>query len=117
MKSPKKIAAQITEATKTEFANMLREAAEKEAKEPKIGPKLEELRGKLKKEMSCFTSLGEETFGGVRKQKRISAKTCSEILDIPINELVIYAINEIKNKNERSLVEYHLGTFIFYADE
>lgn len=77
----------------------------------KIEEKLESLRKKLFKE----PSMKSEDLGNLSKQeKRIPIALVSEILDIPVNELTLHALNCIKNNNERSLVEMHLGQFYFY---
>lgn len=112
-------------ATKAQIEKLLREEYNKlvlEAKEkaPKIEETLEKFRAKLQKEgqmsgMARFANIGESTVGtGTDGARRIALKTVSELLDIPINELMLYFKNEVSTKNERSLVEYHLGECYFY---
>lgn len=101
----------IREMTKLEFAKMLREAKEKE---PKINEDLEELRQKLIPSMLELESNGQSHLER-RPEKRVELNTVSQILDVPVNELVLHFLNTVRTKNERSLVEYRLGHVYFYA--
>jgi hypothetical protein len=77
----------------------------------KIEEELEKLRKKLFKENEMKTeNLGDSPV----LNKRIPIDLVSEIIDFPVNELMLYALNCVKTKNERSLVEMHLGQFYFY---
>lgn len=101
----------IREATRLELQIMLREAKEKS---PKICKSLEELRQKLIPTMVELEALGESQLER-RPEKRVQLEMVSKIVDVPVNELVLYFMNEVKNRNERSLVEYRLGHVYFYA--
>lgn len=101
----------IRKLTKEEFSLMLREAKEKE---PQIEKKLEELRLKLVPEMLAVESMAVNALGA-RPEKKVLLKTVSEIIDIPVNELVLHFLNNVKTKNERSLIEYHMGQVHFFA--
>ena len=112
-------------ATKTQLEQIIREEYNKlviEAKEkaPKIEERLETLRAKFQREGEmkgpcAVANIGEATVGtGSDGAKRIQLKTVSELLNIPVNELMLYFKNEVSTKNERSLVEYHLGHVYFY---
>lgn len=115
MKTPnKKVAAQIAEITRQEYSKLVSEAVEKA---PAVDKKLEELRKKLEKEMVTIESLGLETFGGTRKQRRLSIQTVSELLDLPVNEIMLHMLNCVKASNSRSLIELHLGHIYFYESE
>jgi len=83
-----------------------------------ISNKLEALRKKLKKEMTNYERIGDATPNPkTRKEKRVDLKMVSDILEIPINELMIYLLVHVKGNPERGLVEYHLGHVYFYDDE
>jgi hypothetical protein len=101
----------IREMTKLEFAKMLREAKEKE---PKLDKDLEDLRQKLIPAMLELEDNGQSQ-AERRPEKRVQIETVSKILDVPVNELVLHFLNNVRTKNERSLVEYRLGHVYFYA--
>ena len=114
MDKNKKLVKRINEEAKIQFESLLKEAAEKA---PAVAKKLEELRKKLIPEMTTNESLGLETFGGTRRQKRLQVKTVSELLELPVNEIVLHMINDVKNSNDRNLCEMHLGHIYFYESE
>jgi hypothetical protein len=100
------------------YAPVIKEEVQKlitevEKKNESICEKLEKLREHLIPVMA-LESLGQTPMD-MRKEKRVQLKTVSEIINVPINELLIHFINEVKNKNDRSLVEYHVGYVYFYA--
>lgn len=97
---------------KEELASVAKSAKKNEAK---IANKLEKLRVKLVPEMGVLESTAEVP-GSRRLEKRIALKTVSELIDCPVNELLLFLLNNVKSKNERSLVEYHLGSCCFYAE-
>ena len=101
----------IREVTKKEFSAMLREAKEKA---PKIEEALEELRQKMIPSMLELENNGQ-TQQERRPEKRVQLDTVAKILDVPVNELVLHFLNNVKTKNERSLIEYRLGHVYFYA--
>jgi hypothetical protein len=105
--------AKLEQLIREEYKTLFKEAAEKA---PEVDKALEKLRKKLLPEMVSYTTLGTEVLGGSRPHKRIHIKSVSEILDIPINELTLHFLNNVKTKNERSLVEYHLGHCYFYKE-
>lgn len=82
---------------------------------PKIEKKLEECRKEMMKELSVMT---RETVGTTFEptlEKRIQVGVVAEMIDVPLNELILYFMNEVKTSNDRKLVEYHLGHVYFYA--
>jgi len=101
----------IREMTKLEFAKMLREAKEKE---PKLQKELEELRQKLIPAMLELEDNGQSQMER-RPEKRVQIDMVSKILDVPVNELVLHFLNNVRTKNERCLIEYRLGHVYFYA--
>lgn len=103
---------QLKKVVKEEISKMLSEAKKKQ---PTIQEKLEKLREKLIPEMLAGESLGENTAGHRRLERRVQLKTVSELLEVPVNELILYFINDIKNTNARHLIEYRLGHCYFYA--
>lgn len=81
---------------------------------PKIEKKLEECRKSMMEELlSPRVAIG--TSFAPPLEKRIQINTVAEMIDVPVNELTLYFLNHVKTKNERSLVEYHLGHVYFYA--
>ncbi|MBW3546092.1 MAG: hypothetical protein KY428_10935 [Bacteroidetes bacterium] len=84
-----------------------------EKNSPKIEKELEKLRKKLYKD----EELTKEDIGDKlpKFEKRMQLQMVSEILDVPVNELMLYFLNCVKTKNTRSLVEMHLGHVYFYA--
>lgn len=99
----------VLQIVKEEVDNMLKKAEEDHSK---YTEKLEELRKKIFKE----DELRKENLGNKipKTEKRMQLSVVSEIVDIPVNELMLYFLNCVKNKNERSLVEYRLGHVYFY---
>jgi uncharacterized protein YpbB len=97
-----------------EVSKLISEAKEKA---PKIEKELESLRTKMEDSMTCYESLGQQAVGSQRKQKRVQLSTVSDILDVPIHELMLYFLNNVKASNDRKLVEYHLGHVYFFASE
>lgn len=82
---------------------------------PIIRKKLETLRMELLPDM-----LKQETTGASFKMaglKRLHMSTVSELLDIPVNYLQLYGLNELQGSraaNEHQLVEFGMQTFTFY---
>jgi hypothetical protein len=107
----KKMVEIIKEATKKEYAAMLRESKEKA---PDVAKKLEELRKNLIPTMTTNENVG--SWGGQRMSKRVQLKSVSEIIGLPVNEIMLYCINELKNSNERTLIEWHLGHLYFFSE-
>jgi len=105
------ISAALREMTRIEFARMMLEAKEKQ---PKLDQDLEDLRQKLIPEMLELERL-TLSHESRRPEKRVQLSTVAEILDVPVNELVLHFLNGARLKNERSLVEYRLGHVYFYA--
>lgn len=96
-----------------EVSKMIQETTKKVRKDSnKIEKKLEELRKKFLPEM-----LEKESLSPLSRnlEKRVALNTVSELLDIPVNELMLYFLVEVKSKATRSLVEYRLGHVVFYA--
>ncbi len=93
---------------RSEYLDLMNELAEKY---PKIEKKLEEVRKDMYSEYFKRQRVGS-TFKPVL-EKRIQTQTLSELIEIPVNELILYAKNCIKTTNESVLVDYALGHFIF----
>ena len=49
-------------------------------------------------------------------EKRIHINTVAEMLEVGVNELMLYFLNNVKHTNERQLVEYRQGHVTFYAN-
>lgn len=104
MASPK-----FRQLVREEFKLMVEEV---KAKAPAIEKKLEELRKKLVPEMVTQESLGE--IHNSLPEKRVEVHTVSKIIDIPVNELMLFFLNVTKNGlSENKLIEYHLGQVYF----
>jgi len=95
---------------KEEYTKILDEARKAA---PKIEKKLEECRKEMMAEFVQRERIGS-TFDPVM-EKRIQINTVSEMIDVPVNELVLYFINNVKTSNTRKMVEYRLGHVYFYA--
>lgn len=91
--------------------NKILEDCKKEA--PKIEKKLEGMRSKMCEEFVRLERKG--TFTGPAMEKRMQINTVAELIDVPVNELMLYFLNHVKTANEHKLVEYHLGHVYFYA--
>lgn len=89
--------------------------AEATANSPQICEALEELRMAFVPEM--LRTVNENGAGlHLALEKRIQLKTVSELINVPVNELMLYFINEVKTTNERQLISYHLGHVYFRAN-
>jgi hypothetical protein len=84
-----------------------------------IEKKLEEVRTEMFKDYLTMTKEGAvmDPDAGV---KNVQLSTVSEMIDVPVNELMLYFLNNTKLTNEYSTrnpcsVEYHLGHVIFRA--
>jgi hypothetical protein len=95
---------------KEEYKKLL-EDCEKDA--PKIEKKLEDMRSKMCEDFMTLERKG--TFTEAAGEKRIQVNTVAELIDVPVNELMLYFLNSVKTSNERKLVEYRLGHVYFYA--
>jgi hypothetical protein len=95
-----------------EELEVLKTKVDKDCK--KIADQLESLRKKLEPEMTARTTLGDTNTAPF---KSVSLVTVAEILDLPINELIIYLITHVKNSPKRNGVEYHLGHVYFYPED
>lgn len=95
-----------------EYKKLL-EDCEKEA--PKIEKKLEDMRSKMCEDFMKLERKG--TFTEEAGEKRIQVNTVAELIDVPVNELMLYFLNSVKVSNERKLVEYRLGHVYFYASK
>ncbi len=87
--------------------------AEAQKNSPKIEKELEKLRTKLFKDEGLEMESLAQAYPYI--DKRLQLSLVSEILDVPINELMLYFLNCVKTKNKRSLVEMRLGHVYFYA--
>lgn len=90
----------------------LNEGMERES--PKIEEKLETLRKKLVKEggMMVAPRLGDNVSNSYQPVKHIDIKSVSEVIDVPINSLMLFCINKLKNEDYRP-IQYHLGHLYF----
>jgi hypothetical protein len=100
----------LAKIVKEEVDNMLKES---QKNHDKIAKKLEELRTKLFKEGLTKENLGTEKFS---KEKRMQLNLVSEIVDVPVNELMLHFLNCVKASNGRHLVEYRMGQCYFYEN-
>lgn len=100
----------LSQLVKEEYVKIQKEAMESA---PKIEKKLHECREKMVGEFFKREKVGT-TFEAVM-EKRLQVNTVAEMIDVPINELILYFLNNVKTMNERSLVEYRLGHVYFYA--
>jgi hypothetical protein len=100
----------LAKIVKEEVDNMLKES---EKNHEKITKALEEVRTKLFKEGLTKEFVGQEV---PFPEKRMQLQLVSEITEIPVNELMLYFLNCVKNNNNRSLVEYRLGHVYFYQN-
>ena len=104
----------VDKLVKEEMAKLI-EAAKERA--PDLDKKLEELRKKLVPDDDSVRE-GLQIHSAMRRpERRVELKTVSELLDVPINELMLHFLNNVKTKNERSMVEYRLGHVYFYGTE
>lgn len=95
---------------KEEYIKIQKEAVENA---PKINKKLQEVRDTMMCEFVKRAKVGT-TFEAVM-EKRLQLNTVSEMIDVPVNELVLYFLNNVKTMNERQLIEYRLGHVYFYG--
>lgn len=98
----------IQQIVQEEIARMIKESKEKA---PKLEKELEAMRVKFFPDMLKPDFQGQD----IPMEKRVQIQTVSELLDVPVNELMLYFLNGAKLTNGRSLVEYHLGHVYFYA--
>lgn len=108
--SPTMTRSSLKSIVKEEYKKILEDA--KEAA-PKIEKKLEECRSKMMCEFVTRDKVGT-TFEAAM-EKRLQLNTVSEMIDVPVNELMLYFVNNVKTSNDRKLVEYRLGHVYFYA--
>jgi ABC-type transporter MlaC component len=101
----------IHQLVQEEIAKLVSEAKKKT---PTIENDLEKLRKKFFPEMLAKEDLDLDTAPPMHK--RVQINTVAELLDVQVNELMLYFLNDVKNKNTRSLVEYHIGQVYFYAN-
>ena len=89
------------------------EELEKAAK--KITKDLEEIRKEYAGEMMMRVRENGASFQPAL-EKRIHINTVAELIDVPVNELMLYFLNSVKHTNERKLIEYRQGHVTFYAN-
>lgn len=100
----------LQQIVKEEYVKIQKEAAEAA---PLIEQKLHECREKMLSEFVKRARIGT-TFEAAM-EKRLQLVTVSEMIDVPVNELILYFLNNVKGMNERALVEYRLGHVYFYG--
>ena len=104
----------VNRVVKTEYQKMMKEA---EDRAESINKKLEELRKTLLKEGQITNrDMGSGTvMKAALPERRIPIATVSELLDIPINELVLHFLNGHRiEENSIPSFEYRLGEVYFY---
>lgn len=86
---------------------------------PKIAQKLEDLRANIEESgaMDIPDSIGEGVLGQHARCKRLDIKTVSELIDVPLNELMLYLLNHVKTDNTQHLVEYHMTQVYFFPHD
>lgn len=82
----------------------------------KIEKQLYELRDDLIAEMFKRTSTTKEQLGRPPMFKSLQLSTVSKLIDVPVNELLMYFLNNVKGSNHHHLVEYHIGHVYFYGN-
>ena len=108
-----KIQETVDKLVKEEMTKLIESAKERA---PDLEKKLEELRKKLVPDDAPVREGLQMHSSKLRPERRVEIKTVSELLDVPINELVLHFLNNVKTKNERSVVEYRLGSVYFYGE-
>jgi hypothetical protein len=98
---------------KEEYVKILDEQRKGAAK---IEKKLHELRENLITEMFKRTSVTKEQTGRPPMFKSLQLSTVSKLIDVPVNELMLYFLNSVKASNNHHLVEYHIGHVYFYGN-
>jgi transposase len=98
----------IRKLVQEEVRRLVTEAKEKA---PTIEKKLQELKKKLKPDQKI------NSFDHSRKAKALEIKTVSDLLDVEINELVLYFLNNVKTDNNPVDIEYNTGRVLFYFSE
>jgi hypothetical protein len=103
---------QLKQIVKEEYLKV-REEMDKCAK--RIAKDLEEIRKECLSEMMKRTRQSGTNFSPAG-EKRIHINTVAEMIDVPVNELMLYMLNNVKHTNERQLIEYRQGFITFYAN-
>ena len=103
---------QLKEIIKEEYQKLCEETE-------KTNKKIEKGLDEIRKE--CFTEMlkrtrEQGTSFGPALEKRIHINTVAEMLEVQVNELMLYFLNNVKHTNERHLVEYRQGHVTFYAN-
>ena len=81
----------------------------------KINESLLQLRETLIPQMMMRTREMGADFQPAR-EKRVQLETVSKLIGVPVNELMLHFLNNVKTANERQLVEYRLGHVYFYTN-
>lgn len=101
---------------KQELLSILKEATERT---DTISKKLEDLRQSLIKDGKI--TLRERGSArndiGSLPERRIPLHTVCELIDIPMNELILHFLNGHRIREGQELVEYRLGNVYFYNDK
>ncbi len=106
--------------TKNELRNIVKEEynaiiKEQQKNAVKIDKKLHELRERLIKELLKAPREISES-GRPVLVKTLQISTVCELIGVPINELVMFFLNNVKASQHRHLVEYHLGCVYFFGN-
>jgi hypothetical protein len=107
--------------TKNDFRQLVKEEYvkildEQNKNNDKIAKKLNGLREDLIKEFFKRTSTMKQQTGVPPLYKSLQLKTVSELVEVPVNELMLFFLQTVKNSNTHHLVEYHLGHVFFYGN-
>ncbi len=106
-----------------DFNKIVKEEMDKIVKEadknsPKIAKELESMRKKFVPELKELAQ--GHAFVGKATSKRVELQMVSKVIDIPMNELMLYFLNMMKNTHDQSVkqhVTYQLGMVSFYLKE
>lgn len=122
MKGESKLAESFKNVVRNEFKLMLKEAAENSGT---VESKLETLRKKFVKEgqiPSCHLGSGTNNHAA-RPERRVPLATVSELIEVPVNELVLYFLNgeritETEQMSETAkMFRYGMGHVYFFNDD
>ena len=103
---------QLRESIKARVRTLL-ESVEENA--PEIEQKLEEVRQELLKAGRIVDYGGAKNHRAARPECRIPIETVSNLIDVPVNELMLYFLNGQRNKYEQCMVEYSQRNVLFYG--
>lgn len=105
----------ISSIIKEELGRLVKEADKNSSN---IASKLETVRKNLLRDgkISVHEKGSATVSYAARPERRISLETVSNIIETPINELILYFLNGHRIHEGRELVEYRLGHVYFYGE-